>query len=103
MLARRADAAAAPGTSPRVLVAGRGVTGPSGHPTSTAYAWSPTLAVSAALESDDPAQARAHVRGLAEVEGVDLVKVACSDLGGRVARLSPATLRAVVGQATTAG
>jgi imidazolonepropionase-like amidohydrolase len=99
MLARRAAAAAWPGKLPRVLVAGRGITGPGGHPTSTAYAWSQTLATSAALETDDPAQARAHVRRLAEADRADLVKITCSDLGGRAPRLGRATLRAIVEQA----
>lgn len=85
MLARRAAAAASPGTRPRVLVAGQGITSPGGHPTSTAYAWSPTLAASAALQTDDPTQARAHIRRLAEADRADLIKITCSDLGGRPA------------------
>jgi len=103
MFARRAAAVASPGSLPRVLAAGQGITSPGGHPGSTAYAWSKTLAASAALETDDPAQARAHVRRLAEADHADLVKVTCSDLRGRVARLSPATLRAIVGQAHDCG
>lgn len=99
MLARRAAAAAAPGTLPRVIVAGQGITSPGGHPTSTVWAWSKTLSRSAALETDDPEQARAHVRRLSEADRTDLVKVACSDLRGRGARFSPATLRAIVEQA----
>jgi imidazolonepropionase-like amidohydrolase len=103
MFARRAAAVASPGTRPRVLVAGQGITSPGGHPTSTAYAWSPTLAASAALETDDPTQARAHIRRLAEADRADLVKITCSDLGGRVARLGRATLRAIVEQAHSNG
>lgn len=103
MLARRAAAAASPGTRPRVLVAGQGITSPGGHPTSTAYAWSPTLAASAALQTDDPTQARAHIRRLAEADRADLIKITCSDLGGRVARLGRATLRAIVEQAHSSG
>ncbi len=99
MFARRSAAAGAPGTLPRVLVAGRGITAPGSHPTSTAYAWSQTLATSAALETDDPARARAHVRQLADADRADLVKITCSDLGGRAPRLSRATLRAIVEQA----
>ena len=99
MLARRAAAAASPGSLPRILVAGQGITSPGGHPTSTAYAWSQTLASSAALETDDPAEARAHVRRLREADRADLVKITCSDLRGRVARLGPATLRAIVEEA----
>ena len=99
MFARRAMAAAEPGTLPRVLVAGQGLTGPGGHPTSTVYAWSERLAAGAAVETDDPACARGHVRRLAESDHADLVKIACSDLRGSIARLSPATLRAIVGQA----
>jgi hypothetical protein len=85
--ARRAMAAAEPGTLPRVLVAGQGLTGPGGHPTSTVYAWSERLAAGAAVETDDPARARDHVRRLAESDHADLVKIACSDLRGSIARL----------------
>jgi len=99
MLARRAAAQATPGAMPRILVAGQGITSPGGHPTSTAYAWSPALASSAALESDDPVRVSAHVRWLCEVYRADLVKITCSDLRGSVARLSPATMRAIVAAA----
>jgi hypothetical protein len=68
MLARRAAAAASPGSLPRILVSGQGITSPGGHPTRTAYAWSQTLATSAALETDDPAEARAHVSRLREAD-----------------------------------
>lgn len=103
MLARRATAADSPGMFPRVLAAGQGITSPGGHPTGTAYAWSRTLGASAALEIGSPAEARTHVRRLAEADRADLVKITCSDLGGRVARLSPATLRSIVEQAHDCG
>jgi imidazolonepropionase-like amidohydrolase len=99
MASRRGAVASGAWAGPRILAAWQGLTSPGGHPVGTAYDWTEQLRTTAALEVDDPAQARAHVKWLACSWQADVVKVACSDLRGRTARLSPQTLRAVVEEA----